>query len=329
MIALNHRKTLFGLLFLFALAVGGSPMAESALSAQARQAKAAPAAENDADFAEFVKKATTKPEFLSPLVDHLPRKAGVPTPKDILGYHIGTEKKLTYVADQQRFFRALEKALPGRFKTEVVGQDRRRPRHHGRVHLVGSEPQEPRGQPAEHAEARRPARPDRRRRCSSSSPPPSRTTTSAPACTAARPTRPKRVMELAYRLAVSEEPYIKQIRDNVIVSITGDHRRRRPRSLRRLVLRLQDRRALRRRRELRRPALLGQVRLPRQQPRHQLRRRLAARAPQLVPELGAAHLARPARSADAALHLQRPAAAERQPRSDSLHASCRSSRTTR
>ena len=28
-------------------------------------------------------------------------------------------------------------------------------------------------------------------------------------------------MELAYRLAVSEEPYIKQIRDNVIVSITG------------------------------------------------------------------------------------------------------------
>jgi hypothetical protein len=29
------------------------------------------------------------------------------------------------------------------------------------------------------------------------------------------------VIELAYRLAVSEEPYIKQIRDNVIVSITG------------------------------------------------------------------------------------------------------------
>ena len=29
------------------------------------------------------------------------------------------------------------------------------------------------------------------------------------------------MIELAYRLAVSEEPYIKQIRDNVIVSITG------------------------------------------------------------------------------------------------------------
>src|SRR5215212_63822 len=63
--------------------------------------------QDDPDFAEFVKKATTKPEFLSPLVDHLPKKAGVPTPKDVLGYHIGTEKKLTYVADQQQYFRAL------------------------------------------------------------------------------------------------------------------------------------------------------------------------------------------------------------------------------
>jgi hypothetical protein len=39
----------------------------------------------------------------------LPKKAGVPSPKDVLGYHIGTEKKLTYVADQQRYFRALER----------------------------------------------------------------------------------------------------------------------------------------------------------------------------------------------------------------------------
>ena len=40
-----------------------------------------------------------------------PAKAGVPTPKDVLGYHVGTEKKLTYVADQQKYFRALEKAF--------------------------------------------------------------------------------------------------------------------------------------------------------------------------------------------------------------------------
>src|SRR6188472_456545 len=95
----------------------------SAIPAATQSQKVAtPAAQDDSDFAEFVKKATTKPEFLSPLVDHLPKKTGVPTPKDVLGYHIGTEKKLTYVADQQRYFRALEKALPGRVKTEITGK---------------------------------------------------------------------------------------------------------------------------------------------------------------------------------------------------------------
>ena len=103
-----------GLLILFALAVvGATPTAEQAKGQQARVAQT-----QDDDFAVFVKKATTKPEFLSPLVDHLPKKAGVPTPKDVLGYHIGTEKKLTYVADQQRYFRALE--LTSKFPTMVV-----------------------------------------------------------------------------------------------------------------------------------------------------------------------------------------------------------------
>ena len=111
---------------------------------------------------QFVKKATTKPEFLSPLVDHLPKKAGVPTPKDVLGYHIGTEKKLTYVADQQRYFRALEKALPGRVKTEVTAKT-----EEGRdimVVYVSSEANlknlEVNRQNTQ--EARRPARPHRR-----------------------------------------------------------------------------------------------------------------------------------------------------------------------
>jgi hypothetical protein len=220
MIALRHRKALFGLLFLFALAIAASPAVESALSAQSRPVTKAAVAENDADFAEFVKKATTKPEFLSPLVDHLPTKAGVPTPKDILGYHIGTEKKLTYVAEQQRYFRALEKALPGRFKTEVVAKT-----EEGRdimVVYISSEANlknletnrqntrklaDPRGltdaqvqqliattKPHYHVSA---------------------------GLHSAETNPPEAVMELAYRLAVSEEPYIRQIRDNVIVSITG------------------------------------------------------------------------------------------------------------
>ena len=104
-------------------------------------------------------------------------------------------------------------------------------------------------------------------------------------------------MELVYRLATETSPLIKQIRDNVIVSVTPRGRRRRPRSQRRLVLsRTQEQRrraAGARCRRARRPApkaaagrqrrravdgggrggaaaaVLGQVRLPRQQSRHQ------------------------------------------------------------
>src|SRR5215210_6335226 len=122
--AMTKKMRLPGLLLGLALFLPSSALlGTDAVTVQAQsKAGVAPAAQEDPDFAAFVQKATTKPEFLSPLVNHLPRKPGVPSPKDVLGYHIGTEKKLTYVADQQRYFRALEKALPGRVKTEVTGK---------------------------------------------------------------------------------------------------------------------------------------------------------------------------------------------------------------
>jgi hypothetical protein len=209
-----RHSTLFAL---FALIL--SSTAPTAGQAQ-RGATTTPASADDADFAAFVKKATTKPEFLSPLVDHLPKKTGVPTPKDVLGYHIGTEKKLTYVADQQKYFRALEKALPQRFKTEVVGKT-----EEGRdimVVFVSSEANL-KNLESNRQNLKRLADP--------------RGLTEAQAQQIIASTRPhyhitaglhsgetnppEAVIELAYRLAVSEEPYIKAIRDNVIVSITG------------------------------------------------------------------------------------------------------------
>ena len=74
----------------------------------------------DADFAKSVKEWTTRPEFSSPLVDHLPKGAGVPSPKDVLGYHIGTPKKLTYTADSYKYYRALAAASP-RVKVINIG----------------------------------------------------------------------------------------------------------------------------------------------------------------------------------------------------------------
>ena len=78
-------------------------------------------ARRDADFAVRVKEWTTKPEFLSPLVDHLPLVVGVPSPKDVLGYHVGTPKKLATSAQMLAYFRALEKSSP-RVKILYVGK---------------------------------------------------------------------------------------------------------------------------------------------------------------------------------------------------------------
>src|SRR5215467_10726141 len=77
-------------------------------------------APNDEDFANSVKAWTTRPEFTSPLVDHLPKVPGIPSPKDILGHHIGEPKKLTYYADILKYYRALAAASP-RVKVASIG----------------------------------------------------------------------------------------------------------------------------------------------------------------------------------------------------------------
>lgn len=218
---LSHGQLGLPLLVAVVLLAGSAaaPSADQSQPARSAARGAAEGARNDADFAAFVKQATTKPEFLSPLVDHLPRRAGVPTPKEILGYHIGTEKKLTYTADQFRFFRTLEKALPGRIRTFTVGRT-----EEGRdivIAFISSEANiksldvnrlnmkrlaDPRGLPEAEAQ-----------KIIAATKPHYHITAGLHS---AETNPPESVMELGYRLAVSEEPYIRQIRDNVIVSIT-------------------------------------------------------------------------------------------------------------
>lgn len=76
----------------------------------------------DEDFAKAYKEWTGDPRFGSPLVDHLPKVPGVPSPKDVIGYHVGAPRKLTYYADILKYYRALEKALPGRVKVDTIGK---------------------------------------------------------------------------------------------------------------------------------------------------------------------------------------------------------------
>src|SRR5205823_1766636 len=65
-----------------------------------------PRQRQDEDFAKAYVQWTSEPRYGSPLVDHLPRVGGIPTPKDVLGYHIGAPAKLTYYADILKYYRA-------------------------------------------------------------------------------------------------------------------------------------------------------------------------------------------------------------------------------
>lgn len=61
---------------------------------------------------ELIQEATTDPKFLTDWVAELPEHDTVPSPRDVLGYTIGTPGKLTHVDDIHRYFRALADASP-------------------------------------------------------------------------------------------------------------------------------------------------------------------------------------------------------------------------
>lgn len=195
--------------------LGAWPAARPALT----QAPAAGVAQAmDEDFARSVKEWTTAPEFSSPLVDHLPLAKGIPTPRDVLGYHVGTPKRLTKTAEALAYYRALEKASP-RVRVTTIGRT-----DEGRdvtVVYIASEPTmkqldthianlgrlaDPRG--LSEADALR-------------------------LVAATRPIYhlmaglhsgetgpPEMLMELAYRLVASDTPMFRQIRERLIVSFT-------------------------------------------------------------------------------------------------------------
>ena len=172
----------------------------------------------DSDYASLVRQWTTKPEFMSPLVDHLPKKVGVPTPKQVLGYYIGEPKKLTYWADQQKWYRALEKAVAGRVRTEVIGKT-----EEGREMMVVYITSETnlKGIEQNRANLKKLADP----RGLSDTEIQALLATTKPhynlsgGLHSGETSPSEMLMELAYRLAVSDEPSIKRIRDNVVVSI--------------------------------------------------------------------------------------------------------------
>src|SRR3954447_2493315 len=177
-----------------------------------------PQAQDD-EFARLVKEWTTRAEFMSPLVDHLPKAAGVPTPKDVLGYYSGTPKRLTHVADIGKYYRALAaaskrvKILPagttdeGRECLVAVISDEENIRNLDALKARLARLADPRG--LSDAEAKRVIEQAK----------PIYMFTGGLHSAETGP--PEMLMELAYRLAVEASPVYDSIRKNVIVMVNA------------------------------------------------------------------------------------------------------------
>ncbi|MBV9612579.1 MAG: hypothetical protein JO091_08905, partial [Acidobacteriaceae bacterium] len=178
----------------------------------------APAQQMDPDFAQSVKDWTTRPEFLSPLVDHLPKSASIASPKEVLGYYIGAPKKLTYYQDIVRYYRTLAAKSP-RVKVIDIGKT-----DEGRecvVVFVGAEEsiqnlETYRKYLAQLADPRQIDEPQAQEIIAKGKP----LYHFMAGLHSGETGPPEMLMELVYRLATEDTPLIKGIRDRVIVSIT-------------------------------------------------------------------------------------------------------------
>jgi hypothetical protein len=174
----------------------------------------------DEEYTKKIREYTTETFFNSPLTDYLPASPQVPTPKAVLGDVAGAPGKLPYAEDVYRYMRMLEKASP-RVKVYSIGTS-----EEGREMIavaVASEQllarlDENRARLTKLADPRTINLDDNEadKLVAASFPIYYITGTIHSPETGA----PTALMELAYRLAVDESPYIKTIRDNVVTLIT-------------------------------------------------------------------------------------------------------------
>jgi hypothetical protein len=173
---------------------------------------------NDEPYTAEIRKHTTEARFMTELVDHLPASATVPSPLQFHGYIAGAEGKLTYAEDVYRYMRALETASP-RVKVFSVGRS-----EEGRELVVVAVANEETiaGLDRYRDMTRRLADPrnlsDDEARTLIAGAKPMYYLTGA--MHSPETASPEMLMELAYRLAVEETPFIRNIRDNVITLIT-------------------------------------------------------------------------------------------------------------
>src|SRR5271163_2502855 len=215
-------KILRSLRLLLLLSLGGSAAlgGPAALGGDETAPARDPNQAVDEGYTAKIQKYTTQPFFSSPLVDYLPASKDVPTPEAVLGDVAGAPGILPYAEDVYKYMHLLEKASP-RVKVFSIGKT-----EEGREmiavavaseKLIGSLDEnrarlaklgDPRTINMNDAEAEK--------LVAASTPIYYITGTIHSPETGA----PTALMELAYRLAVDESPYIQYIRSHMVVLIT-------------------------------------------------------------------------------------------------------------
>jgi len=172
----------------------------------------------DSAYTATIRELTTEPRFNTELTDHLPADSKVPTPLKVLGYVPGTVGRLSYVADITRYFRALDEASP-RVKVFDLGTS-----DEGRPMIIAAiadsatiaRIESYRAITAALADPRT-LSPDSAQRLIAAGKP---IYWASGSIHSPETGSPEMLMELAYRLAVEETPFIRQIRDSVITLVT-------------------------------------------------------------------------------------------------------------
>ncbi len=174
----------------------------------------------DQTYTDHIRKYTTEPQFLSPLVDYLPASKTVPTPMKVLGDVSGAPDFLPYAEDVYKYFRMLESSSP-RVKVFTIGHT-----EEGREMIAAAIADPDLLSHAKENDARLTQLSDPRtisfddakaRDLIDHSYPVYYITGTIHSPETGAPTA---LMELAYRLAVDDAPYIKFIRSHMIVLIT-------------------------------------------------------------------------------------------------------------
>ncbi|HEY2065184.1 MAG TPA: M14 family zinc carboxypeptidase [Gemmatimonadaceae bacterium] len=174
----------------------------------------------DEEYTRKIHEYTTEPFFLSPLVDYLPASPTVPTPKAVLGDIAGARDNLPYSKEVYAYMRLLASKSP-RVKVFSIGHT-----EEGREMIavaVASE-QLIAGMDANRAQLAKLADPRtinfddaEAARIAGSAAPVYYITGTIHSTESGAPTA---LMELAYRLAVDDSPYIQNIRNNLVTLIT-------------------------------------------------------------------------------------------------------------